>query len=603
MQSEKPAEGVLLVGEPRAVETPTFDLSASQIEVFAGPSGCQAKWGFQYISRLPRRESASAQKGTALHKIQERYLKEGLYPADHNDPLSRLAMAGWQHLPPRETVDSRFVEGSFRLARDGVVWRGQIDLLHVSRGRVWVIDHKTTGSPKYALTPGTIRENVQAMLYAWVAGELSGLREIDLRWIYYDTRSENRTWVTDARVSTEEASTFLEKKIDAPAKRAIQLLRERPDPQTLPKNPAACRAYGGCPYAGVPCRLDTSGALTALFGLPATPQIGSHMQAPPPGFPPPPPGFPPPPPPPGVAPMATPSQTALGDLLSRVQAAPPAPPLVPPTADLATALSAVAPPMPPPPPAPAHIVSPPPENTPAPIPPQTPTAEPPRGTWFRDDYGRDVYGCLHCPAWLLPEQVFANDKAGACPSCNSRVNQFDGGYQAIAQRFNPPPVAAPPPMPPPPPALAAPEPPPPALPPPPPPALAAPVPSAEEPKKRGRPKGSKNAPKADAAPRVSGPTEIGTLYIGCMPDDESAVSIFDFVSACEGLIRTKPEHAALEDWRDIDYGKGAAVLAIAARHVQFGACDLYVPDARDPAFVALRGVLESFAGRIVRATV
>jgi transcription termination factor NusB len=61
------------------------------------------------------------------------------------------------------------------------------------------------------LTAGTIRENVQAMLYAWVAGELSGLREIDLRWIYYDTRSENRTWVADARVSTEEASAFLEK--------------------------------------------------------------------------------------------------------------------------------------------------------------------------------------------------------------------------------------------------------------------------------------------------------------------------------------------------------------------------------------------------------
>ena len=621
MQSEKPAPGILLVGAPQPVEKRPFVLSASQIDVFAGPSGCQAKWGFQYISRLPRRTSESAERGTRLHKIQEAYLKHGLYPADHGEPIARLAMAGWKHLPPREAVDPRMVEGNFSLKRDGIDWTGQIDLLHVSKGRVWVIDHKTTGNPRYALTPTTIRENIQAMLYTWAAGELSGLREIDLRWIYYQTNTTGKTWTTDARISTAEASDFLQKKIDAPAKRAIQLLRERPDPQTLPKNPAACGAYGGCPYAGVPCRLDTKGALTALFGLPSTSEIGSpHMQAPPPGFPPPPPGFPPPNTAP-TAPMATPSQQTLGELLGRVQASPPAPPIMAPPADLSAALAAMppAPPMPPPappmPPAPAHIVTPPPENTAPAVPPGTPMAEPPRGTWYRDDYGRDVYGCLHCAAWLLPEQVFASDKAGACPHCTQRVNQFDGGYQAIAQRFNPPPAAAPVASPPAaapaaappvasPPVAAPPVAPGPALPPPPapPPALGS---GEEPPKKRGRPKGSKNAPRgaSDSLARVPGPTEIGTLYVGCMPDDESAVPLHDFVTACEALIRTKPEHAALEDWRDVDFGKGPAVLAIAARHVQFGSCDIHVSDARDAAFLAIRGILESFASRIVRATV
>jgi hypothetical protein len=88
-----------------------------------------------------------------------------------------------------------------------------------------------------------------------------------------------------------------------------------------------------------------------------------------------------------------------------------------------------------------------------------------------------------------------------------------------------------------------------------------------------------------------------------MPDDDSSAHFADFVAACEAQIRKAPGFENVADWREIDYGKGAAALVVAARHVPFGACDMHVSDPRNPAFVVLRDTLEALASRVVRATV
>jgi len=242
-----------------------FHSSASQIDTY---EMCPRKWALDKIDKLPRKPNKYAAMGSALHKIAEEWLRDGI-PAPATE-LGEIIMPLIPHLPPPNTPGLE-IETTVKRTLAGVAFKGLIDVRlpypYSPIPKVW--DHKSTTDLKWALTPEGLVTNVQSTLYAWdtiLDSQERGYKGdvVDLQWGYMRTRGAPKALPVCQRVSMADILPRLEKTKKAALEQ--KLLRETiSSGLELPPSADACEAYGGCPYAET-CNLTASQRIRSIMG-------------------------------------------------------------------------------------------------------------------------------------------------------------------------------------------------------------------------------------------------------------------------------------------------------------------------------------------------
>lgn len=230
---------------------------------------CLRWFGFKYLTDLPKPpQEAGALLGSEVHAVAEAYLKNGTKPDRDTDP-GRIFIGGLPYLPP---PGSGGVEGTFSIEIGGIWFRGIIDLL--TRGGLlpqWsygdipvVVDHKTSSNPKeYGLTPSTLVDNVQALLYVYYAISKSNASTVGGRWIYYKTRGRELCYPVDMLWDSQDVFRRFEPVLER-ARLLKKLWDEKPDPNSLDPSPESCDKYRGCPYRAL-CKITPVELSVGLF--------------------------------------------------------------------------------------------------------------------------------------------------------------------------------------------------------------------------------------------------------------------------------------------------------------------------------------------------
>lgn len=257
-----------------------------------GPDGCARKLAWRYVAGIKSPQSASSALGDEIESRQlAPYLTRGK-PFDYTTSTGSgyMAAALLEYLPdvatlraglrPQDTTPGLTDQVAFDLPaptwRDlgdrGFAYTGKLDLWvpdgaivpEVGRPSIpCVIDFKSTSSMRYAKSPDALRTDPQALLYGLFAMRRAGVREVDLVWLYTQTKGPRRGERRHVRMTAEEIVAGVVA-LDARAVKVADLRRAKPDPLSLPANTAACDAYGGCPYRAN-CNLSPEQHLEAAF--------------------------------------------------------------------------------------------------------------------------------------------------------------------------------------------------------------------------------------------------------------------------------------------------------------------------------------------------
>jgi len=256
-------------------------ISATQIGTYRL---CPRKWGWNKLDGVPAPPNKYAERGLRVHKAAERWLEKGI-PVDMDTEEGKIITPGLKFLPPPGTG---LTEHMFNFATETAVYTGLWDLLVLPQKpfdsneipSVSVIDHKTTSDFKWMKKVSDLRTDPQAIIYAVAAGagvfQHYGVNPyIVLNWIYYraNAKKPGARKVTlyvlpdDARevqqkdtktVGAMSWSELMEQfaDIEVTAAELLEHRRQGHKAIDLPYNIAGCKAFGGCPYAGNPCRLN-----------------------------------------------------------------------------------------------------------------------------------------------------------------------------------------------------------------------------------------------------------------------------------------------------------------------------------------------------------
>ncbi len=246
-------------------------ISASQVNQYRD---CPRKWGFGYLANIKTPQHPAAALGTEVDDTQlQPYLRDGR-PFDY----SRESQSGYiaasilAYLPQPKTPGMQ-IQQFFEMP--GPTWseerdfgyRGYLDcflpdssaLPDIEGGRPAVVDFKTTSNFRWAKTPESLATDVQAQLYATHAMFTTGAREVDLVWLYMQTKGARKAKRVHLRVTASHVAEQFEN-INTTAVEMYGLRREfdsenhhSHNPEyfvlnDLPPNPDACEAYGGCPF-------------------------------------------------------------------------------------------------------------------------------------------------------------------------------------------------------------------------------------------------------------------------------------------------------------------------------------------------------------------
>ena len=226
-------------------------LSATQISKFRS---CKRLYAFEYVEGKRPPSTVKQQFGSDVHKNLERWLKGSEVP--DKSPAGLTARQGiskpWSPVPGPELM----VEHEFELDWvSGATVIGFIDCV-VPGDAPMVIDHKTTSSLKWALTPDKLEDDPQALLYATWAALHFGVSSVTARWIYYAAsnprsgrRKPNGILPVEVQFNfgLEETIRKIGSLLDD-SKTIVQIREKEIPGLDLDPNPSSCGNYGGCPH-------------------------------------------------------------------------------------------------------------------------------------------------------------------------------------------------------------------------------------------------------------------------------------------------------------------------------------------------------------------
>src|SRR5208282_2667310 len=222
-------------------------LSASQVQTF---SDCQRKGAWKYVAGVEEPPSPAAELGRAVHAELEKYLRGG--EINFTTEVGYIAAAGLEHLPKPGTLGLRVEEEFHFEGPSGHSYLGYKDLEVpgvVQLAQIGIVyDHKTTSDLKWQKTEDDLKKDVQATLYAVdYFRNHPDESEVELRWVYYQTKNTKKSAITRLRVHQNDAwNRFLE--IEQIAETMSTAAEKQP--LELPPNINHCSAYGGCPHQG-----------------------------------------------------------------------------------------------------------------------------------------------------------------------------------------------------------------------------------------------------------------------------------------------------------------------------------------------------------------
>jgi hypothetical protein len=248
-------------------------LSVSQISTFdpTQAGGCERKWWFSKVKRLPAPETQAQADGTAMHSEIAHYVTTG------EDVLGPLARAGKHFIPapdPRLEVETE-VSG---LCADGIPLQTKIDLVNPTgfyldstgelrpdpEGTVEVLDWKSTSNLKYARRGIDLLQTIQMPGYA-KALLPRGFTHARLSHVYFQKRGKKQALKSTALFSLAQINDRWQE-IDLTVRR-MKVVAQATEPDQVTPNYDSCGAYGGCAYRDVCPRVRTNAQiLNELFG-------------------------------------------------------------------------------------------------------------------------------------------------------------------------------------------------------------------------------------------------------------------------------------------------------------------------------------------------
>jgi hypothetical protein len=251
-------------------------VSASQITLYRE---CNRKWGWRYLQKVETPLHPAAALGIEVDDTQlQPYLRDGR-AFDFTRASGHIAAAGLAYLPKPQTpglvVQKHFTMPSPTWVNGehiGFGYQGYIDLWlpdsalvpDMPGGAPFVGDFKTT-SDVYAWwvkDEEKLKTDVQAMLYATHAMYTTKKKEVDLAWIYFQTRGPKKT----RRIHLRVASDHVAEQFESINETAIEMYRVRnanPHPLELTPNTDMCGEYRGCPHR-FRCNLSPAQVFGAL---------------------------------------------------------------------------------------------------------------------------------------------------------------------------------------------------------------------------------------------------------------------------------------------------------------------------------------------------
>lgn len=218
-------------------------VSKSQIETFRL---CPRKWAYDKIDKNRAPPNASAQLGTDVHDLLEKYLRDGI-PLDVTTEPGQIAMSGVQHLPLPQTPGMT-IERGFTFDSGTCKYIGYKDFENLTLDVPLVGDHKTTKNFSYALDPDSLAQDVQSAIYAVDAFlQRPDADRCELLWVYYRTTGSRTSRPVSAFITKAQAYSTMEA-VEETAKeiKAVKATCERAE--EVPFNTSGCQAYGGCHY-------------------------------------------------------------------------------------------------------------------------------------------------------------------------------------------------------------------------------------------------------------------------------------------------------------------------------------------------------------------
>jgi hypothetical protein len=259
--------------------TPEY-LSVSQVQTF-DPStygGCNRKWYFGYVLKIPSPQTQSQKTGEDGHKRIEHYLKTG------EDVLGILERAGKHFMPApkvRLLLEHPIHGGKgLLLTAGGVPFKGYIDVvnedetymddegvIHDDDNRIEIIDWKFLSNLQYAKSGKDLIDSTQMIGYAeWAR------RNYEHRGYSAGVRLSHGTFQTVGARGARKSTVALDwgrvqeewEKIE-PVVASLKIAAEATRVEDVDPNYAACDAYKGCPHRSI-CPRSAEAKLFSILG-------------------------------------------------------------------------------------------------------------------------------------------------------------------------------------------------------------------------------------------------------------------------------------------------------------------------------------------------
>jgi hypothetical protein len=210
---------------------------------------CKRRWAWRYVVGVEEPPSPAAELGKAVHAQLENYLNGGAI--DYTSETGYIAASGIQHLPKSGTSGLLVEEEFHFFGPSGHSYLGYKDLEvpgHCGHKTGAIYDHKTTSNLRWQKTTEELTTDIQATLYATdYFRNYPEENEVDLHWVYYQTKNTRKSAVTSVRVNQKDTwQRFLEIEKIAADMEAVSSTH----PLELPPSIDHCSAYGGCPHQG-----------------------------------------------------------------------------------------------------------------------------------------------------------------------------------------------------------------------------------------------------------------------------------------------------------------------------------------------------------------